>query len=557
MATACSDGRQHPCHGEGTASRCSSRLGPLWGGANLSVGTPQGETKCLSSRRGASGGSNPLRLHHLVYVACHLLEASLRFRTSDQAQRRAHLPERANTGSPSSEKAHMIQQKTAPRDAEAVASLRVVTFAHPQGCRSFLLNDSTSGQTLALDVHLDLVDSIAERVRSEGWSLSYVVDSHTHADHPSGAGALAELFSSTRIAHEKAGHAGVSRHPADEETLHLGDQAVTVYHCPGHTLDHMVLVTTGALFSGDTLLIGGVARTDFLGGDAGDLFDSIHRLLSLLPDETLLYPSHDYNGHTKSSLGAERKSNPWLQIVDRAEFVRSLNANPPPRPANMDALLRLNREGVEIPREVTVAEAIEGVQQGGSPSVLDVRTDVEFQSEHIDGSVQIPLDQLAARADEARAVPAPRLLLCRTGSRAEMARESLSKMGLAGLSVVSGGLEAYRSAGGETVRSGEHMSLERQVRILAGAVVVAGVGLGYMVHPFFFALAGLIGAGLVVAGVTDWCGMGLMLAKMPWNRGSTSERASGASGTCAANAPGTCAATPPAAGTCAAQPPVV
>ncbi len=449
----------------------------------------------------------------------------------------------------------MIQQTATSPEVEAVGSLRVITFAHPQGCRSFLLGDPASGQALALDVHLDFVDEVAERVRSEGWSLPYVVDSHTHADHPSGAGALAKMFSSTRIAHAKAGHAGVSRHPGDEEVIHLGDQVVTVYHCPGHTPDHLVLVAAGALFSGDTLLIGGVARTDFLGGDAGALFDSIQRLLTLLPDETVLYPSHDYNGHTKSTLGEERKSNPWLQIKDRAEFVRSLTANPPPKPANMDALLRLNREGVEIPNEVGVAEVVERVQQGGSPSVLDVRTDLEVQAEHIPGSVKIPLDQLAERADEVRAVPAPRLLLCRTGSRAELARESLSKLGIAGLSVVPGGIEAYRNAGGETLRSGSHMSLERQVRIAAGSIVVLGVGLGYLLHPLFFGLSGFVGAGLVFAGVTDWCGMGLLLAKMPWNRAGAPGSTSGGAGTCAANAPGACAATPPTAGTCAAQPP--
>ncbi len=438
---------------------------------------------------------------------------------------------------------------------ETIKNLQVVTFPHPQGCRSFLLNDPLTGQTLALDVHLDLVDSVAEEVRSQGWSLPYVVDSHTHADHPSGAGALAKLFSSTRIAHEKANHIGVTRHPADGDVLHLGDVPVTVYHSPGHTPDHIVLVASGALFGGDTLLIGGVARTDFLGGDAGQLFDSVHRLLSLLPDETVLYPSHDYKGQTKSSLGAERKSNPWLSIEDRAEFVRSLTANPPPRPANMDDLLRLNREGVDIPRAVTAAEAVERVRQGGATSVLDVRTDVEFQSEYIDGSVQIPLDQLVARADEARAVPAPRLLLCRSGSRAEMALESLAKMGLAGLSVVGDGLEGYKRAGGETESSGEHVSLERQVRILAGALVVLGTGLGYGVHPAFFALAGFIGLGQIVAGVTDWCGMGLALARMPWNQGSAASSGSSPAGTCAANAPAACAANPPDVGTCAAQPP--
>lgn len=442
-------------------------------------------------------------------------------------------------------------------ESRASDLLQVSVFQHPQGCRSFLLNDPGSGKTLALDVHLDLVETVASELRSRGWSLSYVVDSHTHADHASGSAALAARFPSTRVAHAASGHAGVTLHPKDGESLPLGVCEVTVHHTPGHTPDHIVLVTEGMLFSGDTLLIGGVARTDFLGGSAGELFDSLQQLLALLPDETVFYPSHDYGGRTHSTLGAERESNPWLKIEDRAEFVRSLTADPPPRPANMDDLLRMNREGVHIPQEISAAEAAERVGQGGAASVLDVRTDLEHQGEHIPGSVHIPLDRLADRVDEARAVPAPRLLLCRTGSRAEMARDSLGALGLAGLSVVTGGLEAYRAAGGATERSGEHMSLERQVRIAAGGLVLLGVVLGYTVHPLLFLLAGFVGAGLAVAGITDWCGMGLLLARMPWNRvSSASARETSVPGSCAATPPGACAAgSPPVGGTCAALDP--
>jgi len=428
---------------------------------------------------------------------------------------------------------------------QSTSSLDVVIFEHPQGCRSFLINDKASGQTLALDVHLDLVDEIAAQVRSHRWTLPYVVDTHTHADHPSGSAALAALHSSTRIAHERAGHSGVARHPKDGDVLHLGDQAVTVHHCPGHTPDHIVLGTSAGLFAGDTLLIGGVARTDFLGGDAGELFDSIHRLLASYPEETVLYPSHDYNGQTSSTLARELESNPWLAITDRAEFVSSLTANPPPRPANMEALLRLNKEGASIPTEIEAAEAIERVREGGAGSILDVRTGVEYQSERIEGSVLIPLDQLASRADEVKAIPAPRLLLCRSGSRAEMALETLTRLGLSGLSVVRGGLESYLKAGGETERSGEHISLERQVRIAAGALVVIVTILGFGVHAVFFVIAGLIGLGQVVAGLTNWCGLGLTLARMPWNQRGPVETKQGSVGTCAANAPASCAANAP------------
>jgi rhodanese-related sulfurtransferase len=318
------------------------------------------------------------------------------------------------------------------------------------------------------------------------------------------------------------------------------------------------------LFSGDSLFIGGVARTDFLGGDAGLLFDSIGKLLAELPGETVLFPGHDYNDRIRSTLGEEKKSNPWLAIADRDEFVRALIANPPPRPANMDQLLRLNREGVDIPATISAAEASQFVSAGGAGSVIDVRAGMEFETEHVPGSRLIPLDQVVARIDEIRAAPAPRLLLCRSGNRAATARKNLVELHVGGLSVVEGGIVAYAGAGGETVKGKARMSLERQVRIVAGALVLIGVLLGYFLHPAILILSGFVGAGLVFAGVADFCGMGLLLARMPWNRSSAGAGAAGAPGTCAASAPGACAASapsacaagaPPPSGGCAAAPP--
>ena len=434
---------------------------------------------------------------------------------------------------------------------QSVGALTVLPIQHPQGCRTYLVADPVSRQALALDVHLDLVDGVADVVAAQGWTLPYVIDSHTHADHPSGAAALAEKFSSTRIAHEKAQHRGVARHPQDGETIHLGDQVVTIQHAPGHTPDHIVLVTDSALFSGDTLLIGAVARTDFLGGDAEQLYDTLHALLADMPDSTILYPGHDYQGRTQSTLGDERRSNPWLQMPDRAAFVAGLTASPPPRPANMDALLRLNKEGVDIPARVDAREALERVQAGGAGSILDVRMSAEVATEHVAGSRLVPLDELSARLDDVRAIPAPRLLLCRTGNRAEMARGLLNDAGVRGLSVIEGGIEAYRAAGGETVVGAQRMSLERQVRVAAGLLILIGAALGYLVHPLGYALSAFVGAGLVFAGVTDRCGMALVLAKLPWNKVDHGLDAVPAGGGCAASG---CAAAPvPDAGGCSAS----
>lgn len=420
---------------------------------------------------------------------------------------------------------------------ETIHTFQVVPFAHPQGCRGYLIADTASREVLALDVHLDFVYDMAEQVKTEGLKLRYVLDTHTHADHPSGAGVIARQFNCIRIAHEQANHAGVTVHPQDGEQIDLGASKIIVHHTPGHTPDHMVLVIDGALFSGDSLLIGGVARTDFLGGDAGRLFDSIHRLTGKLSDETILFPGHDYQGRIKSTLGLEQMSNPWLQITDREEFVQKLSANPPPKPANMDALLRLNREGVNIPSTIAASEAAYLVERGGAAGVIDVRSGAEFDSEHIIGSHLIPLDQIEARSDEVRAVPVPRMLLCQSGNRASQAKRTLEKLHIGGLSVIEGGITAYAGAGGKTVKGRVRMSLERQVRIAAGSLVLLGVLAGSLFHPVFLILSGFVGCGLIFAGITDWCGMGILLSKMPWNKSHVKETTSLAGATCAAAPP--------------------
>lgn len=328
--------------------------------------------------------------------------------------------------------------------------LEVHPLAHPQGCRGYLVVDREAREALALDVHLDLVRPLGQEIGEQGLALRWVVDSHTHADHPSGSGALAAALRATRVAHRRARHVGVTHLPDDGETLALGDRMVTVRHAPGHTPDHMVLTCDGAVFSGDSLFIGGVARADFLGGDAGTLFDTLHDVILKLPDETALYPGHDYEGRTASTLAAERASNPWLAIKDRDRFIASLTASAPQEPANMAALLRFNLEGTPIPPSISAQDAAAVVQAGGAASVIDVRTPEEVEAAHIPGSRHIELEQILERAAEIQATPAPRLILCRIGRRAEHARQVLTaRLGIEGMSVIAGGILAYAKAGGQ------------------------------------------------------------------------------------------------------------
>jgi rhodanese-related sulfurtransferase len=203
------------------------------------------------------------------------------------------------------------------------------------------------------------------------------------------------------------------------------------------------------VFSGDSLFIGGVARADFLGGDAGQLYDSIQDVLLALPDEVLLYPGHDYEGRVHSTIGGERAANPWLQLGDRDKFVAAITANKPAEPANMAALVRLNVEGAAISPTISAAETVRLVAQGAAGSIVDVRELDEIESAHIPGSRHIVMNEVMGRADEIRATPAPRLILCAHGIRAEMVAQAMAHLGIGGMRVIEGGLADYMAAGGE------------------------------------------------------------------------------------------------------------
>jgi len=154
----------------------------------------------------------------------------------------------------------------------------------------------------------------------------------------------------------------------------------------------------------------------------------------------------------------------------------------------------------------------------GTALLLDVRTPAEYEDAHIDGAVLHPLSDLnPGRVKELASSHAHCFLICRSGGRARQAYEVLAKAGMNNLKVLEGGMTAWEASGKPTIRGRKTISLERQVRIAAGALVLTGVILGYGVSPIFFGLSGFIGAGLIFAGVTDTCGLGMVIAKMPWN----------------------------------------
>jgi rhodanese-related sulfurtransferase len=181
---------------------------------------------------------------------------------------------------------------------------------------------------------------------------------------------------------------------------------------------------------------------------------------------------------------------------------------------------------------VPVAPGVEVNARPEAHLLIDVRTPGEFREGHIPGSVNMPLGDMGrfAPALKTRAAGRKVVLVCRTARGATAAFEQLSREELTDYQVLDGGMMAWAEAGLPVTYGRNAISIERQVRIIAGTLVTLGTGLGALVHPAFLLLSGAVGAGLVVAGITDTCAMGMLLGLLPWNRASQATTGEGVEG---------------------------
>ncbi|NDU92326.1 MAG: MBL fold metallo-hydrolase [Ferrovum sp.] len=219
------------------------------------------------------------------------------------------------------------------------------------------------GKSVAVDVVAGDEDWFVEEARKANVPINYVIDTHVHADHFSGGRALAERLGIPYCLHES--NRGLVKYDFeplhDGQLLDAGNVSVKVLHTPGHTLDSICLLVTDKrrgnapwfVITGDTLFVGAVGRPDLAGKEvemAGMLYDTLHRKLLVLPDELEVYPGHQagsacgagLSGKPSSTLGFEKRWNPGLSM-DKSTFIESLIKDLPPRPAQMDEMVRANQ----------------------------------------------------------------------------------------------------------------------------------------------------------------------------------------------------------------------
>ncbi len=408
-----------------------------------------------------------------------------------------------------------LETKTTGAKGAGAAAI-VETFRHPEGCVAYLVVDPTTRSALAIDPRLDQVDALLGVLTEQDWTLVGAIDTHTHADHLSGVRLLAEETGAVLYAHAGAKLAFEARRVRGGDTIAVGALELAVLDAPGHTPDSLALLGAGQLFTGDALFVDGTGRTDFPGGSASDMFDTLRRF-EALPDATVVRPGHDYPGKPTTTIGAARRENALLALQDRAALAAKLDLKGTP-PVGVEEVLRFNQGG-QAPPKVS-PQGLDALLRGGAtPWVLDVRTAPEVAAERIAQAHHVPLAELEGRLAE---VPADRevYVTCRTGVRATTARELLTRHGRR-VRLVEGGMVAWRQAGLPVVLGGKHFPIDRQVQLIVGLSVLTSTLVGAFVTPWALIVAGFFGAGLAFAGATGTCGLAVVLGKLPWNRPST------------------------------------
>jgi glyoxylase-like metal-dependent hydrolase (beta-lactamase superfamily II) len=205
---------------------------------------------------------------------------------------------------------------------------------------TYLLADSDTKEAILVDPVLEQVERDRKLLQELGLTLRYCLETHIHADHITGTDKLRQMTGCLGIVPEHAQASCADRHIKDGETLQLGSITIKAIATPGHTDSHMAyLVNSDRVLTGDALFIRGCGRTDFQSGDAGTLYDSVTQRLFALPDDTLVYPAHDYRGHTVSTIGEEKQWNPRFTGRTREGFIEFMgNLNLPDPKKIMEAV---------------------------------------------------------------------------------------------------------------------------------------------------------------------------------------------------------------------------
>lgn len=371
-------------------------------------------------------------------------------------------------------------------------------FRH-NGCLSYLIGDESTKECAVIDPARD-VGPYLEAVAERGLRLVYVIDTHSHADHTTGAGELAQeakalVLMGEEVERQREASEGkgdemgmgdilrenaevqVDRKVGEGDEVMVGGLSLEVIHTPGHTRDAICLLTEDRVFTGDTLMIGLCGRTDLPGGSTEMMYNSVFQKLHGLRDDLLVYPAHDYKGNINSAVGYEKVNNPFFKprrLEEFVEFVRGVF--PPPRGAGMqcgvmetratagpvpaagplmgEICIAMERLFQEYPEDwkrwnvITVAELKRKLDAGEEVFVLDVREPGEYALDHIKGAMNIPVRELPRRINELpKGKDAEIVTHCESGFRSAHASIFLKAYGYTNVKNLEHGIHEWREEG--------------------------------------------------------------------------------------------------------------
>jgi len=326
---------------------------------------------------------------------------------------------------------------------------------------SYVLASRRGGEALIIDPVLEKVDRYLKLMEELDLRLVKAVDTHLHADHITGLGALRDRTRCVTVMGEQSKVDVVSMRIADGDRLTVEGLSLDVLYTPGHTDDSYSFHFGDRLFTGDTLLIRGTGRTDFQNGDSRAQYESLQRLLRL-PDETLVFPAHDYKGETVSTIAEERAYNPRLQVRSKAEYIAlmgSLNlANPKMMDVAVPANVHIGLAQAELLARGQALSAESAKELVGHSDLLlvDLReTRERHQHRLIPGSLHAPYRDLEENVrpggmlhELVRSTGKRLVFYCAFGERSAMAVQAAQAAGLAGATHIHGGIDAWKKAGG-------------------------------------------------------------------------------------------------------------
>jgi glyoxylase-like metal-dependent hydrolase (beta-lactamase superfamily II)/rhodanese-related sulfurtransferase len=339
-------------------------------------------------------------------------------------------------------------------------------FDSTSGTYTYLLASRHGGEALIIDPVLERVDRYLQLVRELDLKLVKAVDTHLHADHVTGLGELRDRTRCVTVMGEHSHADVVSMRVAEGDRVEIEGVRLDVLYTPGHTDDSYSFLLADRVFTGDTLLIRGTGRTDFQNGNPRAQYDSIFNKLMKLPDETLVYPAHDYKGETVSTIGEEKSFNPRLKVKSIDEYVDLMNDLKLPNPKMMDVAVPANMHvGLrqqDIARRGWALSAADAIALCGRADVAMV--DLRERSERdkhgvILGSLHASYADLHANVGtggmlhELAAATGKRIVFfCAFGERSAMAVQAAQDAGLKAACHIEGGIAAWKKADGPLAR---------------------------------------------------------------------------------------------------------